>query len=418
MQQDLRGGANHRGIDDVGLAVVAELLAGCRIENLHGRAVFVCSAGEVAGALGGRGNGGVFVKRRAAARAVPPGEEKPLVATIENFGDVQGTTDEGAELRGIVAGLRRFEAGEREGLGVEVRVVVGKINRAMRLVDVQTARQANGDRSAATKTAGPTSSTARPTALTAGDEPFALGALAKFLYAVLQIFFASRAKILCAPLRAGNADGFAGAVGTRAIHGEAGDVTSARAATLCAAGRAQRSTRERRKRIFDRQTLKSAPSGDRGNRAGRGSLLLLLARNEDQLGIEFTGRRLGLESNFLCLRREAHELHANDVSPSRKTGEAVGAVRCRSDGEFLSGERVCGGDGDARQWCLPGTQGTAYLKRIRLGRRRNRRSLCAHACFRWRRWRGLRRARILRMRGTNHRKYQQEQRYVATQFQC
>ncbi len=114
LQQGLRGGANHRGIDDVGLAVVAELLAGCGIENLDGRAVFVGRAGEIAGALGGRGNGGVFVKRRAAARAVPPGEEKPLVATVENFGDVQGTADEGAELRGIVAGLRRFEAGERD----------------------------------------------------------------------------------------------------------------------------------------------------------------------------------------------------------------------------------------------------------------------------------------------------------------
>src|SRR4030088_470432 len=115
----------------------------------------------------------------------------------------------------------------------------------MRLIDVQTARQANGDRTAATKAPSTPCTAAWSAALAAGYEAFALGAFAKFLDAILQIVFASCTEILRAPLGAVDADGFGGAVGSRAVQGQSCDVPGGGAAPLAGAGRAECATGER-----------------------------------------------------------------------------------------------------------------------------------------------------------------------------
>ena len=132
---------------------------------------------------------------------------------------------------------------ERVGLGVEGSVVVGEIEEAVRLVDVEAASEAtDGDRSAAAESTGAAeAATSAGAALrwAAGNQSRRLGALAKFFDAILKIFFAAGAEILAAALRAANADGFVGDVGAGSAHWQSGDVAGAGTATGGSAGTVQ-----------------------------------------------------------------------------------------------------------------------------------------------------------------------------------
>ena len=139
--------------------------------------------------------------------------------------DVERAADVGAEAREIVAGFFGLDAGERVGLRVKAGVVVGEIEEAVGLVDVEAAAEASDrDRAATTESTGAAEAAARSTAgaalgLSAGNESSGLRSLAKLFDAILQIFFAAAAEVLAAPLRAGDTDGFVGCVGSGATHG-------------------------------------------------------------------------------------------------------------------------------------------------------------------------------------------------------
>ncbi len=79
--------------------------------------------------------------------------------------DVERAPDVGAEAREVVAGFFGLDAGERVGLRVEIRVVVGEIEEAVRLVDVEAAaKTSDRDRAAATESTGAAEAAARATA--------------------------------------------------------------------------------------------------------------------------------------------------------------------------------------------------------------------------------------------------------------
>ena len=156
-EQGFRLRADQRGIDDIGLTVEAVLRAGGGIENLDWRPIIVCSAREIAGAFGRGRHGGVSVVRSAATRAIPSCEKEPLTAAVENVRNVERAAGIGSEAREIVAGFRSLDAGERVGLRVKGRIVVGKVKETVRLVDVEAAaKTTDRDRAATAKTAGTT----------------------------------------------------------------------------------------------------------------------------------------------------------------------------------------------------------------------------------------------------------------------
>ena len=99
----------------------------------------------------------------------------------------------------------------------------------MWLIDIEAARQPDGDGPAAAEatTAPGASSGSSPSAatLTSGNKSLALGALAKFLNTVLQVVLTAAPKVLGAPLRAGDADGFGGASSTSSAHWQSGNIT-------------------------------------------------------------------------------------------------------------------------------------------------------------------------------------------------
>ena len=128
-----------------------------------------------------------------------------------------------------------------------------------------------------------------------------------------------------------------------------------------------RSAFQRGKRIFNGQALESATAGD-GSDRGRGRRLLGLTRGENHLGVEFSGRRLGLEDDFLRLRREGHEFDADDVAATGEAREFVAAVESGGNRIFFSGEGVRSGDGDAGEWSFARFDGAADFKRCGLRR--------------------------------------------------
>src|SRR5713226_578734 len=96
-EQGLCGCIEERGIDYVELPVALKLLFSRGIEDLYRTAILIRCSGKISGTFGERGHGGKRVVRRAAAAAVPAGEEKPLVAAVKNLGDVQRATKESAK---------------------------------------------------------------------------------------------------------------------------------------------------------------------------------------------------------------------------------------------------------------------------------------------------------------------------------
>src|SRR5258707_12700170 len=97
--------------------------------------------GKLPGQFRECGRGGKRVVGRAAAVAVPAGEEKPLVAAVENLWNVQRTAEKGAKARQVVAGLRSLHSCQRIGLCVERTGVIRNVQHAVRLIDVEMARQ-------------------------------------------------------------------------------------------------------------------------------------------------------------------------------------------------------------------------------------------------------------------------------------
>src|SRR5258708_19705404 len=96
-----------------------EVVGGRGIEDMHGAAMFIGGGGKIPGPFRECGQGGKRVVGRAAAVAVPAGEEKPLVAAVENLWNVQRTAEKGAKTRQVVAGLRSLHPCQRIRLGVE-----------------------------------------------------------------------------------------------------------------------------------------------------------------------------------------------------------------------------------------------------------------------------------------------------------
>src|SRR5260221_11771294 len=95
---------DERTIDYIELPIGFKLLPGRGIEDLHRAAIFIGRGGKIPGPFRECGHGGKRVVGRAAAVAVPAGEEKPLVAAVENLWNVQPTAEKGAKARQVVAG--------------------------------------------------------------------------------------------------------------------------------------------------------------------------------------------------------------------------------------------------------------------------------------------------------------------------
>src|SRR5258708_36288909 len=112
-------------------------------------------------------------------------------------------------MRLIVLRLGDGKTAEREGRGVEGRVVVGEIKYAVGLIYVEAAASHAANHDWAT----PHSSALSAGTTTKTAEAFPLHAVAKFLDAILKILFVAAAEVLVAALRATDADGFGGGSG-------------------------------------------------------------------------------------------------------------------------------------------------------------------------------------------------------------
>src|SRR6266478_389725 len=341
-KQGLRRCIDERGIDDVEPPVALKLLSRRGIEDLHWAAILICRNGKISGTFGGRGYGGKRVVRRAAAAAVPPGEKKPLVAPVENFGDVQRTAKESAKARLVVAGFRSRQPCKRIRRRVQRGSIVRNVKHPMRLIDVEVARQPrNHDRSPA-QTTGTASARAAPLQAAA----FALRAVAKFLDALLYIVLDAAAKILCAPLRAADTHRFRRTLRSCAIEGKRRNVTAV--AVLPTAEHASSSAAcQSGKSVVQRKALKSAAGSDQCCQISHA--LLLLTRSQDHLGVVFSSGSFRLQHDFLRLRREAHEFDAHNVAAARQAGKRIGSTGAGGHREFLAGKRIGRGDGYARQ---------------------------------------------------------------------
>src|SRR5260370_41485791 len=158
-------------------------------------------------------NGGERIEGSIAAGAIPARKEKPFIAGVEELGNIQRTADVCAKVRLIVLRLGDGKTAEREGSGVEGRVVVGEIEHAVGLIYVEAAASHAANHDWAT----PHSSALSAGTTTKTTEAFPLYAVAKFLDAILKILLVAAAEILGAALRATDADGFGGAFGARSV---------------------------------------------------------------------------------------------------------------------------------------------------------------------------------------------------------
>ena len=102
LQQVFGGGTEESGVNLVEHSVELILLSIYGIEELHWRAVVVARIGKIAVAFGQRGNSGKRIVGRIPAGTVPPEKEEPLVAAIENLGNVQRPSHVGAKMRLVV----------------------------------------------------------------------------------------------------------------------------------------------------------------------------------------------------------------------------------------------------------------------------------------------------------------------------
>ncbi len=112
LQQVFGGGAEESGVNLVEHSVELILLSIYGIEELHWRAVVVARIGKIAVAFGQRGNSGKRIVGRIPAGSVPPEKEKPLVAAIENLGNVQRPSDIRAKMRLVVFRLGSGKSAE------------------------------------------------------------------------------------------------------------------------------------------------------------------------------------------------------------------------------------------------------------------------------------------------------------------
>src|SRR5207302_9543996 len=80
------------------------------------------------------------IVRRASPRSVPPAEKEPFVSPVKDLGDIQGPADVDTETSLVVIGFWRFNSGQRIGSSIQSCVIVGEIQQAMRLIDVETFR--------------------------------------------------------------------------------------------------------------------------------------------------------------------------------------------------------------------------------------------------------------------------------------
>ena len=120
-------------------------------------------------------------------------------------------------------------------------------------------------------------------------------------------------------------------------------------------------TGQRGKGVVHRQTLESAPGGNQRRQIPQAALVLL-ARGEDHFRIKFSGGSFRLQHHFLRLRRETHELGADNVAAARQPGKRVGSICSGRYREFLSGQGIGRGDGYARQRGFSGFHNTANFK--------------------------------------------------------
>src|ERR1700730_9771384 len=400
-EQRFRRRADKRRVDDIEPPIALKLLSRRGIEDLRRTAISISCSRKIAGPFSERWHGGKRVVRRAAAISVPAGEEKPLVAAIENLRNVQRTTEECAKTRQVVAGLWGIQPFQRIRLRVEGGGIIRRVKHPVRLIDVEIAWYARNHDGPTARTTGTTAS-AWPSALQ--TTAFALRAVAKLLNALLNVVLAAAAKILRAPLRSSDTHGLRRSVGTGAIEGQRGNVTAI--SILAAAENAAASAaRQSRKSAVQRQALKSAARGDQRGQVPKA--LILLPRCENHFRIEFSRGSFRLQHDFLRLRREAHEFNAHHVAAARQAGKRVGSIGTCGHRKFLAGEEIGRGDRYARQRSFPGAHNSANFKRGGSRRRRSRRGFSR----RLRRASVLGRHRILRAQQisrTNTKKKKQE----------
>jgi len=197
-------------------------------------AIVIGCIGKIPAAFGGGGHASEKVVGSVTAASVPSGETKPFVATIENFGNVDGAADVGAESGPIVLQLGLGDSAERVGGRVKLGVIVGVVHEAVRLIATEAAstHAADSDRATAAHAAwtgeafltltGPTTKAvgSAPVGIIAGG----LHAVAKFIYTLLAFVIVAIAEVLCVTLGAADADGFGGNVDTGAVERGAGEI--------------------------------------------------------------------------------------------------------------------------------------------------------------------------------------------------
>src|SRR6202171_1416659 len=197
-------------------AVELILLPGPRIENLNGLAVVVLRRGKIAAALILRGHRRECIVRRAPAQSIPSGEKEPFVAPVKYLGDIQRPADVDAETRLVVIRFRRFNSRQRIRSSIQSRVIVGEIQHAVRLIDVEAFwHPAQDDHPAAGSAEAAAPAAPETTAA------FPLRAIAKLLNPLLQILFAPSAKVLRPPLCSANAHRLRRSLRSRSVHGKA-----------------------------------------------------------------------------------------------------------------------------------------------------------------------------------------------------
>ena len=212
----------------------------------------------------------------------------------------------------------------------------------MRLVDVESAPHTNRDRSARTAYS-PAGATALPACKSAEGSAFPLYTLTKFLDPLLEVLFASYAKILAASLCAGNAHRFGRKIRARAAHRQTRKVAGAHGSIAVAISLAHQTG----KCSLDGEVLKTTTCG--GRIAGAASLFFLLPRSQHQFPFHLSKRIVRIEHHFLRGGSKTHELQLHDIAATGQTLDDKRAIHGSCRANFLAGERICCCNRDAWQ---------------------------------------------------------------------
>src|SRR5216683_6649438 len=127
LQQVLRGGTDVRRIDRIPHTIKLKLLAGRGIENLYRGCIVISCRRKIPPTFRKCRNRREEIIRRAASRPIPSCKEKPFVAAIEDFRNVQRSADICSESGGVVTRLVRGNPGQRIRSCIQKGIVILKI---------------------------------------------------------------------------------------------------------------------------------------------------------------------------------------------------------------------------------------------------------------------------------------------------